>query len=98
MRALNKQERILPDHWKQWVRDYRKKHPYDKYKQLVCFDFDGKDTLIVVFQDDSRMELKDAFYVIDKKRKEVAIFTEHFGYFVCASEDVDIISGDKKPL
>jgi hypothetical protein len=71
----------LPEHWKQWIDDYVKIHPNpDREEGLVASDFSG--TVIVDFEDTSQVVFKHAFCVFAADRNELAVFTEHCGYYV----------------
>ncbi len=77
----------LPPHWKVWLSVRRR---------LTCSDFDGDVT--IEFGDESNAFFKNAFFVTDKERKEVAVFTEHFGYFVFKTYEEFKIQGSERPL
>ncbi len=72
---------ILPEHWKQWLRDARPEHS----GQLSVYDFPPGGAVRLHFEDGSTATFRYAFYVVDEARHEIAVFTEHCGYHVFSS-------------
>jgi phosphoribosylglycinamide formyltransferase-1 len=66
--------KYLPLHWHEWLAD-------NKGGRLSASDFDGS-VVIVDFEDGSSMRFNYAFYVVSEEHEELAVFTEHCGYYV----------------
>ncbi len=70
----------LPSHWQEWVQRYAKEKTNGKWDRLAAYDFNG--SVKIRFEDGSMMLFEHAFYAVDQERKELAVFTEHCGYYV----------------
>jgi phosphoribosylglycinamide formyltransferase-1 len=66
--------KYLPQHWKDWIAD-------NKGGRLSASDFDGS-VVLIDFEDGSHMRYNYAFYVVSEEHEELAVFTEHCGYYV----------------
>jgi len=64
----------LPAHWQQKIKD-------NNWFDLSQF----KHTVQIQFEDGSNCWFNYAFVVEDEERKELAVFTEHSGYYVFAT-------------
>ena len=62
----------LPEHWRQWLKERGGLSVRDFGNQKVSFRF----------VDGSVATFESAFFVVDEKREELAVFTEHCGYHV----------------
>lgn len=98
MEILHPNEKSLPNRWIQWIRDYKtKKNETDKSgKQILClscYDFSG-GMVKVKFEDGSSMNLNYAFYAVDGN--QIAIFTEHLGYYYFHESEIKSIEGMMK--
>lgn len=77
----------LPPHWQQWVRDWALKKSQGRFDTFGASDFRG--TVRLRFVDGSYALFEHAFHALDEARKELAVFTEHCGYFVFSSEGLE---------
>ncbi len=67
-------DKYLPQHWRNWIVE-------NKYGKLMVCDFDGS-VVLIDFEDGSSARFNYAFYVVSEEHKELAVFTEHCGYYV----------------
>jgi len=93
-------ESRIPDHWRQWIRDYKmRRNERDKQDKLIlhlsAYDFPGDDVEIK-FEDGSNMKINFAFYT--QVEQEIAVFSEHLGYFFFHSSQIIKIKGLKKQI
>lgn len=94
--VLIPQERDLKEHWLKWIRDYKTKiDEKDKSGKLIqtlsATDFDPLSHVSVTFFDETKFIFRHAFWV--EQGDEVAVFSEHHGYFVYRKDFVKSISG-----
>lgn len=66
--------KYLPQHWLDWLAN-------NKGGKLSAYDFDGS-VVLVDFEDGSSVRFNYAFYAINAEHEELAVFTEHCGYYV----------------
>jgi hypothetical protein len=71
MNVIDKFFNNLPKHWQ----DYIKKNNWFDLSQFNSF-------VSIQFEDGSNMFFNYAFLVRDEQREEIAVFTEHCGYYV----------------
>ncbi|MGL4608192.1 MAG: hypothetical protein ACRCYY_00690 [Trueperaceae bacterium] len=57
-----------------------------------------QQTLEVRFQDGSFMRLRYAFFVVSKDGKDVAVFTEHCGYFSWTAGAIEILTIEEQQV
>jgi hypothetical protein len=74
MNVIQKFFDLLPAHWQEYIKE---KNWFDLQQFNGC--------VAVQYEDGSNMLFKYAFAVLDEKRNELAVFTEHCGYFVLSS-------------
>ena len=67
---------LLPKHWQDWIAT-------EQWFSLNQFS----STVYVQFEDGSHCLFMYAFVVEDKERRELAVFTEHSGYYVFPNTD-----------
>jgi hypothetical protein len=75
-------QHYLPDHWQQWLRERGR---------LSVADF-GQSKVLLRFVDGSSAFFEYAFFTVDEKRGELAVFTEHCGYHVFRLVSLDAYS------
>lgn len=78
MNVIDKFFNALPEHWRALIQE---KNWFDLKQFNSCVAVD--------FEDGSNMFFYHAFIVHDKKREEIAIFTEHCGYFVLGTRGLE---------
>ncbi|OGC16826.1 hypothetical protein A2526_01250 [candidate division WOR-1 bacterium RIFOXYD2_FULL_36_8] len=78
----------IPKKWKDNLRKYTKKHFGEARDYLTSMDFKCNESVCLEFPDGSKMLFKFAFYIHDKNNKEIAIFTEHCGYYFFKTWDL----------
>ncbi len=76
----------LPDHWQQWIERWAIDRSGGQRSRLGCADFNG--CVKLRFPDNSYALFEYAFYAKDEQRKELAVFTEHCGYYVFPLADL----------
>ena len=70
----------LPDNWQQWIVSWARECSEGKRDRLGIEDFNG--CVKIRFLDGSHALFEYAFYAVDEKRQELAVFTEHCGYHI----------------
>ena len=86
----------LPEHWLKKLKKHALKKSKGTREYLGCGDFDGE--VKVTFEDGSNCLFHCAFFLIDKKRKEICVFTEHCGYHIFESRALEISKYETKIL
>lgn len=88
------QTNTIPEKWIPLI----EKHTYERTglsrKVLNSRDFPLDSIVEVNFPDGSTMKLKHAFFLTDEDSGEIAIFTEHCGYFFYKMEDLEVKMGE----
>lgn len=79
---------MLPLHWRSWIDE-------NKGGKLTIDDF-GFTNVNITFEDDSIMRMQYAFFAVDEARKELAVFTEHCGYYVLPINSVKMYKLTKR--
>ncbi|MCB1053071.1 MAG: hypothetical protein H6510_14670 [Acidobacteria bacterium] len=73
-------QKYLPDHWNRWIEAYALTNSGGQYRTLGASDF--TQALKILFEDGSSATFHHAFAVKNSGLEELALFTEHCGYFV----------------
>jgi len=81
-------ERYLSPEWQALVKAAIRKF-FPEREELWCTDF-GTD-LVITFEDDSSMNLKNAIFLKSYRLGETVIFTEHLGYMAFYTEMIKSI-------
>lgn len=81
-------EKYLPQHWRDWLREFSLSRSGGKYSSLDASLFQSKVRLL--FVDGSQAFFDFAFYAKDSPREEIAVFTEHCGYHVFSSRGLQV--------
>jgi len=71
----------LPGHWREWVEARAAQSGRGGHQRLGAADFPNA-TVRLKFEDSSEASFRHAFFVEDRERNELAVFTEHCGYHV----------------
>ncbi|NQV13512.1 MAG: hypothetical protein HQ530_04410 [Parcubacteria group bacterium] len=78
----------IPRRWRAKVKKYTKKNFGVTRDHLTAMDFGLNTGVEINFPDGSSMSFRHAFYILDKKNNEIAIFTEHCGYYYFKTWDL----------
>jgi hypothetical protein len=78
----------IPENWKAKLREYTKKFFDEERDYLTSMDFKIDESVYLEFPDESKMFFRFAFYIHDKENEEIAIFTEHCGYYFFKTWDL----------
>jgi len=79
----------VPEKWRSRLQKHIQKHSREDRAYLLAGDFDVKNTVHIKFPDGSEMFLRYAFYIVDETNEEIAIFTEHCGYYFLKTMDLE---------
>jgi hypothetical protein len=77
----------LPKHWKEWIEDYSLERSSGSRKRLNAYDF--IENISISFSDNSFCFFRCALCYVDDERRELAVFTEHCGYYIFSIADED---------
>lgn len=69
----------LPEHWQENLREYLRNRD-SRFNEPSLADF--TNDLRIAFDDRSSAFFRYAFFIADKEKNEVAVFTEHCGYHI----------------
>ena len=70
---MNHRAAHLPAHWQDWVFDH-----YKLAQGMLTEEFNY--SVFIRWEDGSVVHFQNAFFVENKQRKEIVVFTEHCGY------------------
>ncbi len=79
----------LPKHWQEWIKTWSTNSSQGKRDRLTDIDFASGSAVEIRHRDGSYLNFKNAFYALDEQRKEIIVFTEHLGYFVFSTLDLE---------
>jgi hypothetical protein len=80
--GVNPRAVYMPPHWQEWVA----KHP-NLSKGMLTPEFNNSVRL--QFEDGGFVFFNYAFAVVDEEHEEIAVFTEHCGYYVFSLRSVE---------
>jgi hypothetical protein len=79
----------IPARWMDAVRRHVRDTRGEERGHLLVYDFTGTSVRLG-FEDGSYAFFRDAFCLRDEALREVAVFTEHCGYYFLGSEGLEV--------
>lgn len=79
----------IPARWMDAVRRHVRHTRGEERDHLLTYDF-GDTSVRLAFEDGSYAFFRDAFCLRDEALREVAVFTEHCGYYFLAADGVEV--------
>ncbi|HEU4885874.1 MAG TPA: hypothetical protein VFT45_26795 [Longimicrobium sp.] len=79
----------IPPRWMEAVRQHVRDTRGEERDHLLVYDFTGTSVRLA-FEDGSYAFFRDAFCLRDEALREVAVFTEHCGYYFLGSEGLEV--------
>ncbi|MGA2499158.1 MAG: hypothetical protein ABSH20_15570 [Tepidisphaeraceae bacterium] len=80
----------IPKGFEQLIRDHIRQTRGEERNHLLVFDFPSGQGVRLSFQDGSFAWFENAFFLEDRPRRLVAVFTEHCGYHVFPSGELSV--------
>lgn len=80
----------IPSRWLTRVQQYVRQRTGEERDHLSAYDFPGGRSVRIDFPDGSFALFRYAFCLCDETLGEIAVFTEHCGYFFFPAEDLRV--------
>lgn len=85
----------LSRQWKKIIHEFLISKGIRDRKKLDTKDFDPKSIVKIRFDDESSAEFNQAFFIYSKELNEIAVFTEHCGYYIFSKDLAHVINFKK---
>lgn len=72
----------LPSQWRSVIERRVVERSGGRFKTLGAADFPPGQTVDIRFPDGSVATFRNAFFVVDERRQELGVFTEHCGHHI----------------